>query len=233
MNTECVFYVYAYFRLDGSPCYIGKGKGNRWLQFSWRTYNEKLSILIVACGGRLPAVKIREGLTERQALDTEIALIAAIGRGRLGPLLNKTDGGDGVSGWVPSTLTRQRICVANTGKSMSVEARLKMSEARRGRKKSQEHKDKIAAAHLGVKKPAAACAAMKASHATRKMQVIRNAVYQHARMTPEQKAERSAKISEATKAAMSRPEVRQKLSLAAKARLNMHLNFNGKTRWHR
>jgi hypothetical protein len=65
----------------------------------------------------LPVAKVREGLTNAEAIETEIALISAIGRKKNGgPLVNLTDGGDGL-----------------TGHTHSAEARVKMSKTTKGR----------------------------------------------------------------------------------------------------
>jgi hypothetical protein len=51
--------------------------------------------------GEIPKVKLRQGLSEKGALESEVALIAAIGRIDLGtgPLTNMTDGGEGMVGY--------------------------------------------------------------------------------------------------------------------------------------
>src|ERR1700761_7893189 len=102
------FYLYVYFRLNGSPCYIGKGCGQRWLSHEQknRCSNHRLRALIERAGGELPKLKIREGLTNDEASAMEIAFIAAIGRGRKGPLVNMTDGGEGTVGNVLSAESR-------------------------------------------------------------------------------------------------------------------------------
>lgn len=93
------FYVYVIFRPDGTPCYVGKGSASRWRMHDRWTCNPHLRSIFKNAGGDLPVVKIREGMTDAEALTTEIALIAAIGRkAHGGPLVNLTDGGDGASG---------------------------------------------------------------------------------------------------------------------------------------
>lgn len=93
------FYIYIIFRPNGVPCYIGKGKGARWRMYEMGYYHN-LHLERIACnaGGDLPIVKIRSGLSEVEAFETEIALIRAIGReANGGPLVNLTDGGEGVT----------------------------------------------------------------------------------------------------------------------------------------
>jgi hypothetical protein len=104
------FYVYVYFRPDtGLPCYVGKGRGPRWIAHNkQRSPNPHLRNIINKYG-EIPCVKTHQGLTEAQAFEIEIALIAAIGRGKKGPLVNLTDGGEGSSGYVPSDSSRAKM----------------------------------------------------------------------------------------------------------------------------
>jgi hypothetical protein len=105
------FYVYVIFRPDGTPCYVGKGRRNRWVVHALKTKNTNrhLGAIYAAAGGVLPIVKVREGLTDIQALETEVTLIKAIGRQRHGgPLVNFTDGGEGHAGYEQSIELRQR-----------------------------------------------------------------------------------------------------------------------------
>lgn len=114
--TASSSYVYAFFRPDtGEPCYIGKGSTKtRWCDFKRRGRGH-LSNIIKKYGGQLPAVKIRTGLTEDEAFTTEMSFINAIGRADLGegPLVNKTNGGEGARGWVPTPEVRARMSATN------------------------------------------------------------------------------------------------------------------------
>lgn len=124
------YYVYVLFRPNGVPCYIGKGKGKRWKTHEKRASNPMLAKIIASAGGEIPKVKIREGLTEQEAFETEIAFIKAIGRmAHGGPLVNMTDGGEGVSNPLPET--RYKIGSARRGKVVTDETRMRMSEARK------------------------------------------------------------------------------------------------------
>jgi hypothetical protein len=110
-DARC-FYVYGLFDADGIIRYIGKGKGRRWLlhekkrpdKRNWAKYEFIIATLAVL--GEIPKVKIRENLTEPEAFEIETALINAIGRFPDGPLINRTNGGDGMSGFKhsPSTI---------------------------------------------------------------------------------------------------------------------------------
>jgi hypothetical protein len=94
------YYTYAYLREDGTPYYIGKGKGNRAYRKHWRSKSrggyftppEKDKILI-----------LKDNLTEEEAYKHEIYMISVFGRKDLetGILRNMSDGGEGAKG-VPS-----------------------------------------------------------------------------------------------------------------------------------
>jgi hypothetical protein len=105
---EQCYYVYVIFRPNGEPCYVGKGKRFRWTQHAKGSHNLHLRRIYEAANGDLPIVKVRENLTDAEACKVEIALILAIGRGKNGPLVNFTDGGNGVSGHIQSEETRQK-----------------------------------------------------------------------------------------------------------------------------
>jgi hypothetical protein len=94
--TNRIFYVYVFFRNDGTPYYVGKGKGGR----AW--WKRKAG---VKPPKNLNLVKILvKDLSESEAYEWEIDLIALLGRKDLGTgcLRNRTDGGEGASGAVRS-----------------------------------------------------------------------------------------------------------------------------------
>lgn len=90
---EHTFYVYQYLREDGTPYYIGKGKGDR----AWKKWSKK-DIKPPTDISRI--VLVAECLTEDAAFDLEKKLISEYGRKDLGTgiLHNKTEGGEGSSG---------------------------------------------------------------------------------------------------------------------------------------
>ena len=114
MNT---FYVYAHFRDDTSlPFYIGKGHDKRaWSKkgrnLHWRGIVAKLGFSVVI---------LKSNMTEEDALEYEIAIIAKIGREHL---CNQTDGGEGSSGYIATEETRRKISIANSNPSAEVRAR--------------------------------------------------------------------------------------------------------------
>ena len=145
------FYVYILFRLNGLPCYVGKGKGNRWARHEGRAKhkNRHLGSIIDqarAAGRELPKVKAAENLTEETAFELERLLIGCIGRGENGPLVNLTDGGDGPAGYKPSPELIARQVEARRGKLHPPGSNERRSAGLKGKAKSPEH---IAAAAAG------------------------------------------------------------------------------------
>jgi len=145
------FYVYIIFRWDGSPCYVGKGRGDRWLRHAKNSTNRHLGRIYAQAGGTLPIIKVREGLTHAEACETEIALIIAIGRADLGrgPLVNFTDGGEGMLGHRPSPETCEKIASSHRGRPLSAEHKAQIGETQRGKPKPDGHGAKVAAALIG------------------------------------------------------------------------------------
>ena len=82
------YYTYAYLREDGTPYYIGKGKGNRIHSKSNRVFNPP---------PKERRIFLKKNLTEDQAFSHEIYMIDVFGRKDLGTgiLHNKSDGGIG------------------------------------------------------------------------------------------------------------------------------------------
>lgn len=100
------YYVYCLFRRDGQPYYVGKGRAGRWTRHSKRA------------GCEIPTVKVRQGLTNGEALTLEKTLIRVLGRRPVGPLVNKNPGGTGPA--TASAATRQRLREFHKGKQWAL-----------------------------------------------------------------------------------------------------------------
>ena len=83
------YYTYAYLREDGTPYYIGKGKG-------YRAYDKRHSIGVPS---KDRILILKKNLTEEESFRHEKYMISVLGRKDLGTgiLRNKTDGGEGSS----------------------------------------------------------------------------------------------------------------------------------------
>lgn len=103
------FYVYVLSRPDGTPFYVGMGQGDRmhrhedFARQGDRSEKSHLIRKIWAAGGLVGKAIQDRFETDIEAKQFEIELIACLGRKDLkaGPLVNRTDGGDGVHGMSP------------------------------------------------------------------------------------------------------------------------------------
>ena len=143
------FYTYAYLRKDRTPYYIGKGTGKRAYQ-KHIFFNIPLKERIIF---------LKQNLTEEEAFKHEIYMISILGRKDLGTgiLINRTNGGDGSSGFTHSEESKRKMSEDRKGKfsgknnpmygvslkgenhhfygkSHSEETKRKMSEKRKGKK---------------------------------------------------------------------------------------------------
>jgi hypothetical protein len=101
MITLNCYYTYAYLRENGTPYYIGKGKGNR----AYSSNGRKVKI-----PPKDRILFLKRNLTEEEAFKHEIYMIALYGRKDLGAgiLHNFTDGGEGQSGVVCTENKRRK-----------------------------------------------------------------------------------------------------------------------------
>jgi len=116
------FYVYVHLRADGTPFYVGKGKGNRghelktsrrnsfWVNVAKKEYGDITKV---------PVELIYTNLTEDMAHELEILTIKKYGRrnNNTGILTNLTDGGEGTSGIIRSAEYSQNISKRMSGKN--------------------------------------------------------------------------------------------------------------------
>jgi hypothetical protein len=82
------YYTYAYLREDGTPYYIGKGKGKRW----YYKYGKNCK----PPKDRSRIIKLKQNLTEEEAFKHEIYMIAVFGKkcDGTGILMNISNGGN-------------------------------------------------------------------------------------------------------------------------------------------
>lgn len=137
------YYTYAYLREDGTPYYIGKGKGRRaFLRHSGFYPPSKERILF-----------LKINLTEEQAFNHEIYMISIFGRKDLetGILHNKTNGGDGCSGKIMTEQDIQNRRKGRLGKPLSESHKRKIAEANRGTPKTMTEKRKQSDVEKGLR----------------------------------------------------------------------------------
>lgn len=104
-----MYYAYLWLREDGTPYYVGKGKGDRaFHRFTRGVHPPK----------DRSRVLLLDRSNEAEAFKTEIELITNWGRLDLGTgcLHNRTDGGEGPSGRRHSPASRLKMSIAKKGK---------------------------------------------------------------------------------------------------------------------
>jgi hypothetical protein len=124
MRAKTDFYTYAYLREDGTPYYIGKGRGYR----AWAPHSR--------CAAGRPSdpnriLLLKKNLTEKEAFRHERYMIAVLGRKDIGTglLRNMTQGGEGSSGFSEEVIEKIRT------------ARYRQNPWPRGSKHSEETKE--------------------------------------------------------------------------------------------
>jgi hypothetical protein len=144
------YYVYAYLRKDGTPYYIGKGKGNRAYKHgpceSTHPPLDKSRIVI-----------LNGNLSEKDAFAIEKQLISEYGRKDLGTgiLRNLTDGGEGASGYKLSAELRKDISVRQLGNTHGTGNKGKGAD--RTFTNKLQWQLNISAAKSGIPKPLVQC----------------------------------------------------------------------------
>lgn len=95
------YYTYAYLREDGTPYYIGKGKGDR--------INDNTGRPTKPPKDKSRRIYLKCNLTEQEAFKHEVYMIFLFGRKDIGTgiLRNKSNGGEGNSGLVVSQKNKE------------------------------------------------------------------------------------------------------------------------------
>lgn len=144
---------YVYMLVDprnNQPFYVGKGRGNRCRfhldEAKYYTKRKSLKLnkirKLFSLGMEPTIVKVEENVTDAQAIDLEVLLIAEM-RDIGIPLTNMTDGGDGAQGYKHSEEYKQMMRERFAGRIITEEHRLKMCKP-----KSPEGRAAIAASRL-------------------------------------------------------------------------------------
>jgi hypothetical protein len=142
------FYTYCYLDENLKPYYVGKGRLGR--------IDHPHHGCLVTLPPKERRLLLKENLTEEEAFKHEVYMIAVLGGKDLGkgPLLNRTDGGEGTSGWEMSETTKAKISLSKLGKERpdirgdanpmkKPEVAAKLAQAKKGRPCSDGTKQKI------------------------------------------------------------------------------------------
>ncbi len=143
------YYVYIYLDQDNVPFYVGKGKNQRYKvcrHLGKNDFNPFLKNKIRKVG--VVNVKIyffHENITEEEAFYWESYWIKYIGRRdkKEGSLVNLTDGGEGMSGYIISEETKQKISDTLKDREFSDGWKQKISNSMKGHGVSNGTKQKI------------------------------------------------------------------------------------------
>jgi hypothetical protein len=158
-NPPTGFYVYAYLRQNNTPYYIGKGYNIR----AWNTHDKGIN----PPKDNNKIIILESNLTEVGALALERRMIRWYGRKDLnnGILRNKTNGGEGASGYrfTKEASTRRgtmrrgiknpKISLALSGRKFSEEHKLNISSSKKGKKFSEAHCIALSNSHKGKPSP--------------------------------------------------------------------------------
>jgi hypothetical protein len=143
-----IYYTYAYLRVDRTPYYIGKGKGNR-------AYRRRYKGEIKSPKDKSRIIFLKQDLTEEEAFRHEKYMISVFGRKDLGTgiLHNRTDGGEGCSGAKRSEETKLKMrtpkkTTINMKKPKSEEHKKKIGLHRKGKKHTEEARKKMSDAQV-------------------------------------------------------------------------------------
>ena len=138
-----MYYTYAYLREDGTPYYIGKGRGRRSHQKHNGFYPPSKERILL----------LKQNLTEDEAFRHEVYMISIFGRKDLGNgiLYNKTDGGRGCSHKIMTEKDLYNRSKGRLGKQLSESHKRRISEANTGTPKTMTEKRKQSDIEKGLR----------------------------------------------------------------------------------
>jgi hypothetical protein len=141
------FYTYVYLREDRTPYYIGKGSGNR--------INENKGRPCKKPKDKSRVIFLKKNLLEEEAFKHEKYMIAVFGRKdlRTGILHNKTDGGEGCSGFKQSEETKRNHSIKMKGENHPHYGKKGENHPKYGKSHSNDTKRKQSERMIGKNNP--------------------------------------------------------------------------------
>ena len=151
-------FQYGNWKFHFEPFYVGKGTGDRCFAHtkvalsygSTNPHKDRKIKKMLREGFEVGIRVVKRNLTSANASALETKLIKSIGRHdlKLGPLTNLTAGGEGCVKLSKKSISSMRKKL--TGRRMSEETKLKISQSLKGKRKSQETKDKLSEAQKRI-----------------------------------------------------------------------------------
>lgn len=138
------FYTYLWLRKDGTPYYVGKGT-------KYRAFVTQYHRVYPPSKDR---IRIQEWPDEKIALAMEMYLIDFYGRLDIGTgcLRNRTDGGEGCSGYKHTEKSKQKIRSTVNKEQRKVHLQSVFGMMKKGSKHSEDTKSKMRHTRSHVKK---------------------------------------------------------------------------------
>jgi hypothetical protein len=132
-----VHYVYEWHRMDlNLPYYVGKGSGKRAYQIKRNKHTDAVTKYLLDNGIQRKVVILCKFLTDKAAKEFEVERIAYLRELREhGILTNKTDGGEGVSGYKHGPQQLKKMSEKSKNKPKSKTHCLNISKATKGKPK--------------------------------------------------------------------------------------------------
>lgn len=200
------FYVYEHWRPDTDVCfYVGKGRKRRAYKMDRSSHHMRVLKKLARLGLAAEVRIVAGGLTEPEAFELErerieFWLLCGV------ELTNKTEGGEGTSGYQFTAEQRAKLSVAMAGKIASEATRAKMRARRAGRVWSEETKEKMRQSALRVQGE------------SRRRYCQTEAGREQMRAMAQKDAQDSTGRSERAKALWQKPEYRERVLAARAAR---------------
>ena len=145
LSPQFYTYIYRDPRKNHEPFYVGKGQGSRCFKHLTGTSNVRFRNKLKALNNLdlLPQIEIWNTSCEGASWLLEILFIQKYGRLDLGTgtLCNKTNGGEGTSGYKLTDETKRKISDALTGRIVSEQAKINLRKALNGRKQKDHEKE--------------------------------------------------------------------------------------------